>query len=1175
MKKKLLLTFSLFLCVLGMWGQAVTDVGTFEALQSALSSDGSYIRLTADITVTSRLTVPNGTIIDGGGHTLCVPVPYLNEDGSLADSPSSFGVFYIASSSIVTLRNMKLLGGSGYAAVTNYGSLTMENVTMTLSNRGLNNSGKAVMNNCNLVRCAADYGGGVLNSGQIVMNGCSYTENRDRINSGTWGGGGAAENQGTMYLNNTTMSNNLSDECGAAINNYGGTLYIMNSTISGNTAIGSYNYGALRDNGGPVYAVNSIIADNKHITNTGTGTVTESDIKYSGTYINCVLGTSNAGSQTNCKVATTDGEGIFAEYYNAGMYSNDDSYTTGFSRTVLVKDGDSYSAPVSSTGLAKDGATQSYFNSYIDASGNLVITMCYKNGTEIVSLIPGGSTDVTTLTPNKNDNDPIGAGIVVSSSTHYYTVTRGNVVNGTMTGVSLYGDSYVAGTNVTVSATAADGYTFTGWKLNGESSVSSTSNPYTFSVTNNVTIEPEFTLTSTLPSVSEWDDLKSKMAAGGYIVLSADITDPTPSSTSFLEVPTGKTVTLDLNGHKIDHALTAATKNGYVIYNSGTLTINGTGSITGGWNSGHCGGIHNTGTLTINGGDITGNKAGTGYEGGGIMNSGTLTINGGSITNNSAVLGGGVSSSGMMYVNGGSITGNTATSIAAGISQNPAAGELHLNGAPYISGNLKDGTTENNINVYNDLLIHIDGPLTNTTPIGINSSDAVVFTTGLSGNGTAANFTSDNAAYIVKLTNAGEAELAVGGYCGSTSTENPEGKGLVWALSGTGSNKTLTISVNPDYANDDNYSKEMKSYHPSSSYYSTAPWKDELSNIKSLVVESGVRSIGYGAFFECTVATSATIPNTVTHICGDAFKRCSALTSVTIPSSVTQIDTEAFYNCPSLATIIFDGCQFTDVGLRVFLYCPSTAAVTVNTCNPFANVTETAIFSSITNGTLTTGASVTIDDITRSEGKYVWKSGQFSTLNGLSLYQVTLNANYEYLTYYSDVDLELPSGYEVMTITDASLADRSVVVTPLSQSYIPKDTPVILHKTSTATGGTYNLLAYTGTVNTVTPYNGFTGVTAATDVTALEGDVQYILVGDEFVRLDQSEGGTIGANRCYLYFNTATAPSRLKITGGTTGIDSVIDDGNEAWYDLKGQKLSGRPVKKGLYIMNGKKVVIK
>ena len=42
-----------------------------------------------------------------------------------------------------------------------------------------------------------------------------------------------------------------------------------------------------------------------------------------------------------------------------------------------------------------------------------------------------------------------------------------------------------------------------------------------------------------------------------------------------------------------------------------------------------------------------------------------------------------------------------------------------------------------------------------------------------------------------------------------------------------------------------------------------------------------------------------------------------------------------------------------------------------------------------------------------------------------------------------------------------------------------------------------------------------------------------------------------------------------------TGIDSVQTDGeDDEWFDLNGQRLSGRPTQQGVYICNGRKVVI-
>jgi hypothetical protein len=128
--------------------------------------------------------------------------------------------------------------------------------------------------------------------------------------------------------------------------------------------------------------------------------------------------------------------------------------------------------------------------------------------------------------------------------------------------------------------------------------------------------------------VTTWADLKAKMEAGGYIRLDADVTDPDKTSGSYLYVPSGKTVTLDLNGHTIDRGLTEKTTCGFVIKVDGTLTLNdssnpSTGTITGGYDYGDSdqsgGGVFVTpaGLFIMNGGTIIGNKT-SNYGGGGV-----------------------------------------------------------------------------------------------------------------------------------------------------------------------------------------------------------------------------------------------------------------------------------------------------------------------------------------------------------------------------------------------------------------------------------------------------------------------------------------------------------------------------------------------------------------------------
>ena len=64
----------------------------------------------------------------------------------------------------------------------------------------------------------------------------------------------------------------------------------------------------------------------------------------------------------------------------------------------------------------------------------------------------------------------------------------------------------------------------------------------------------------------------------------------------------------------------------------------------------------------------------------------------------------------------------------------------------------------------------------------------------------------------------------------------------------------------------------------------------------SITIPDSVTSIGHRAFCGCSGLTSVTIPDSVTSISGYAFCGCSGLTSVTIGNSVTSIGDYAFDN---------------------------------------------------------------------------------------------------------------------------------------------------------------------------------------------------------------------------------------------------------------------------------------
>ena len=121
------------------------------------------------------------------------------------------------------------------------------------------------------------------------------------------------------------------------------------------------------------------------------------------------------------------------------------------------------------------------------------------------------------------------------------------------------------------------------------------------------------------------------------------------------------------------------------------------------------------------------------------------------------------------------------------------------------------------------------------------------------------------------------------------------GAALTASLTGIGNDRTLTISGNG----------LMADFQVSSG---GVPWKDYLTNIRYVVINSGVQSIGDYAFSGCTNLTSVTFanPNSLTRIGYRSFYNCSNLPSITIPNGITTIEGEAFFNCTGLKTVIIE-----------------------------------------------------------------------------------------------------------------------------------------------------------------------------------------------------------------------------------------------------------------------------
>ena len=108
--------------------------------------------------------------------------------------------------------------------------------------------------------------------------------------------------------------------------------------------------------------------------------------------------------------------------------------------------------------------------------------------------------------------------------------------------------------------------------------------------------------------------------------------------------------------------------------------------------------------------------------------------------------------------------------------------------------------------------------------------------------------------------------------------------------------------------------------------YRFSPWHD--SDVKRIIIGNRVTSIGNSAFSGCSSLTSVNIPNSVTTIGQAAFSYCSALTSVNIPNSITTIGSGAFSGCSALTSVTIPN-SVTTIGGLAFSNCSSLTSVTI------------------------------------------------------------------------------------------------------------------------------------------------------------------------------------------------------------------------------------------------------
>ncbi len=386
------------------------------------------------------------------------------------------------------------------------------------------------------------------------------------------------------------------------------------------------------------------------------------------------------------------------------------------------------------------------------------------------------------------------------------------------------------------------------------------------------------------------------------------------------------------------------------------------------------------------------------------------------------------------------------------------------------------------------------------------------------------------------------------------------------------------------------------------------------SRLTNVTIGNSVTSIGSGAFSSCTGLTSVTIPNSVTSIGRDAFRFCSGLTSVTIPNGVTSIGSDAFYGCRSLTSVhISDlsawcNIEFDDYDANPLYYAK----------NLYLNgelLTDLVIPDGVTKIKgwafyyYTGLTSVTIPNSVTSIGESAFKycDGLTSVTIPNSVTSIGNEAFYDCSGLTS---ITIPNSvtsigegafYYCRGLTSVHISDLSAWC---NIEFGSNDANPLLHA---KTKNLYlngelltNLIIPDGVtkIKSWVFYNcsGLTSVTIPNSVTSIEDYAFYDCSGLKEIYVKATTPPTAGY---YMFTNIYTTATLYVPVGSKdayaaangwsefynivemefTGIDEVVDEvkGENSKvkdvYDLSGRKVTNPT--KGIYIVNGKKVLLK
>ena len=215
-------------------------------------------------------------------------------------------------------------------------------------------------------------------------------------------------------------------------------------------------------------------------------------------------------------------------------------------------------------------------------------------------------------------------------------------------------------------------------------------------------------------------------------------------------------------------------------------------------------------------------------------------------------------------------------------------------------------------------------------------------------------------------------------------------------------------------------------------------------------------------------------------------------------------------------------------------------------------------------------------------------------LSGRTLYK---DGKWNTLTLPFDLELEGSplDGADVRSLSSANLTDGTLTLNFTAEDSVTQlvaGTPYIIKWDADANyvdDDAHNLVApvFSGVTVSTTTHNfksgniEFKGTYAPIGFSDEDKNILLLGVKDDMSTLYYPQSGaSIGAQRAYFEIagGAEVKAFNLNFDGGDTGIEEIVNGKlpiDNSWYSLDGRKLSDKPSRAGVYINNGRKVVIK